>query len=128
MTHRWLNSSPTKSRQELPSPIAGVVTITEKEGADLPIGAVIGSIDSDAARPAATADDTAAAIPATRVEVATETAASADTEVPRATPMARHLAKDRGVELSGIHGTGPSGRVTKSDVLATSSPSEQETN
>jgi 2-oxoglutarate dehydrogenase E2 component (dihydrolipoamide succinyltransferase) len=116
-----------KITQELPSPIAGVVTITEQEGTDLPIGAVIGSINSDAARPAATASDAAAVIPATRVEVATETTASVDTQSPRATPMARHLAKDRGVELSGIHGTGPSGRVTKSDVMATSSPSERET-
>jgi 2-oxoglutarate dehydrogenase E2 component (dihydrolipoamide succinyltransferase) len=58
------------------------------------------------------------------VEVATETAAAAAPE-PRATPMARHLAKDRGVELSQVHGTGPSGRVTKSDVLAKATPSTE---
>ncbi|MDP7029079.1 MAG: 2-oxoglutarate dehydrogenase complex dihydrolipoyllysine-residue succinyltransferase [Phycisphaerales bacterium] len=105
-----------KVTQELPAPAAGVVHITQPEGTDLPIGASIGSIDTDAARPAAAAEP----VPATRVEVATETAASVDDT--RATPMARHLAQAAGVELSNVEGTGPAGRVMKSDVLAKATP------
>ncbi len=110
-----------KVTQELPSPAAGVVHITQPEGADLPIGAPIGTIDTDAARP--TAAKPTEPVPATRVEVATETAASlhdASHADPRATPMARHLARASGVELSQVEGTGPAGRVMKSDVLAQS--------
>jgi pyruvate dehydrogenase E2 component (dihydrolipoamide acetyltransferase) len=34
-----------------------------------------------------------------------------------ATPVARRLAKDRGVDLAGIAGTGPGGAITRADVL-----------
>ena len=37
-----------KITQELPAPAAGLVSITESTGADLAIGAVIGSIDTTA--------------------------------------------------------------------------------
>ena len=107
-----------KVTQELPAPDAGVVSITEVEGADLEIGAIIGSIDTAACKPSPPASEPD--LPATRVEVATETTSSAgDT---RATSMARHLARDRGVALSGVQGTGPGGRVMKSDVLAQTPP------
>ena len=104
-----------KVTQELPAPISGLVRITELEGADLSIGAIIGNIDESATRPAVPAAEPDAA---TQVEVATENAAAADEPIPRATPMARRIAHDRGVALSELHGTGPAGRVMKSDVLS----------
>lgn len=36
----------------------------------------------------------------------------------RASPVARKIAEENGVDLSNIHGTGPGGRITKDDVLA----------
>ena len=36
----------------------------------------------------------------------------------RASPIARRLAAERGVELSQVRGTGPGGRITKKDVLS----------
>ena len=36
----------------------------------------------------------------------------------RASPIARRLAAERGVELSQVKGTGPGGRITKKDVLS----------
>ena len=39
-----------------------------------------------------------------------------------ATPVARKLAADLGLDLEVIRGTGPSGRVTRDDVLATAGP------
>lgn len=119
-----------KVTQELPAPAAGALKITEAEGADLPIGASIGSIDTEAAKPAV-AEPTAPSTPetpavsetatpiapqATRVEMATESAA-ASTPV-RATSMARKIAEDRGVQLTGIHGSGTQGRIMKADVLS----------
>ncbi|MEM8540443.1 MAG: dihydrolipoamide acetyltransferase family protein [Pseudomonadota bacterium] len=38
------------------------------------------------------------------------------TDKVRATPLARRIAKDRGFDISTIAGTGPRGRITKSDV------------
>ena len=73
-----------KVTQELPAPDSGRLSITQPEGADLPIGAEIGSIDTSAARPVPsetpvaphTPAESTSDIPATRVEVATETAAA----------------------------------------------------
>ncbi|MCH2140946.1 MAG: 2-oxo acid dehydrogenase subunit E2, partial [Phycisphaerales bacterium] len=115
-----------KVTQELPAPDSGRLSITQPEGADLPIGAEIGSIDTSAARPVPsetpvaphTPAESTSDIPATRVEVATETAAAGDPPL-RSTPMARRLADERGVSLTDVAGSGPAGRVMKSDVLAT---------
>ncbi|MEU9047799.1 MULTISPECIES: 2-oxo acid dehydrogenase subunit E2 [unclassified Kitasatospora] len=41
---------------------------------------------------------------------------------PAMTPLVRHLAEERGVDLAAVHGSGPGGRVTRADVLATSPP------
>ncbi len=42
----------------------------------------------------------------------------------RASPLARRLAKERGIELAGLQGTGPGGRVVREDVEhAAASPS-----
>ena len=116
-----------KVTQELPSPAAGVLKITQQEGTDLPVGAVIGTLDPDAPRPAVDAPSATPAdaytnapdVPTTRVEVATENAASTDV---RATPMARKIAADAGVDLHGVQGSGPSGRIMKQDVLNTPEP------
>jgi pyruvate dehydrogenase E2 component (dihydrolipoamide acetyltransferase) len=50
-----------------------------------------------------------------------------------ASPVARRLARERGVDLSGLHGTGPGGRIVKADVEGAPStasddgePAEQE--
>ena len=113
-----------KVTQELPAPAGGVLKITQVEGADIPIGTVIGTLDPNGDKPppgpppgpdsaAEAASDSR--VPTTRVEVATETAASANV---RATSMARKIAADQGVNLQGVHGSGPAGRIMKSDVLA----------
>ncbi len=44
--------------------------------------------------------------------------AHAEAEAARATPLARRLAEDEGVDLAAIHGTGPGGRVIHEDVTA----------
>jgi 2-oxoglutarate dehydrogenase E2 component (dihydrolipoamide succinyltransferase) len=112
---------------EVPASASGVLNITAEEGAEMQVGDVIGSIDPDAERPAGAAEKPAAAAAAAdtpeaaQVEVATATASAAGghdaTIAPRATPLAKKVAADRGVALGDVQGTGPSGRITKSDVL-----------
>ena len=107
---------------EVPAPESGVLMIDMQEGTETEVGTTIGSIDPTGERtekPAAESTAPAPAeepgAPAATNEVAVATAASSGA---RATSVARKMAADKGVDLSGLQGTGPSGRVTKSDVLA----------
>ena len=124
---------------EVPSPESGLLTITADEGAELRVGDVIGTIDPSATPPSngdaksagngagkgakASADEPASP-DAAAVEAAVSTASKAavpdasDDANGRATPLARKVAADQGVTLASVKGTGPSGRITKSDVLA----------
>jgi len=94
--------------------------------------AVIGGIlavlngDSDAApSSAAPAAASAAAAPstapATAKAAATAAPVSSDGNRVKASPLARKIAAEKGVELQGISGTGPAGRIVKNDVEAASS-------
>lgn len=50
----------------------------------------------------------------------TAPSAPIDARVP-ASPLARRLAADRGIDVAGLHGTGPGGAVIEADVVAASS-------
>ncbi|MDP7005475.1 MAG: 2-oxoglutarate dehydrogenase complex dihydrolipoyllysine-residue succinyltransferase [Phycisphaerales bacterium] len=98
-----------KVTQELPAPISGVLTITKHSGEECKIGDTIGTIDDNTEKPI---DETTATL-----DVTTETVASA-AQTRKATPLAHKVADDLGVSLEDIDGSGPSGRITKSDVLS----------
>jgi 2-oxoglutarate dehydrogenase E2 component (dihydrolipoamide succinyltransferase) len=116
---------------EVPAPESGLLTISAEEGEERVVGDVIGAIDPDAARPAgdaapaaaepaAAARAAAASAPAQAVAPApSPAAAAADNGVSgvRASSVARAVAADTGVDLARLAGTGPSGRITKEDVL-----------
>ena len=90
-----------KATLEITSPASGVLSATGETGAELAVGVVIGSIDTDAEKPAG-----GAAAPATEAEPAT-TAAPAETAAAhddvKATPVAKKIAADelKSVFLSG---------------------------
>ena len=98
--------------------------IVAGEGEAVPVGqliAVIGDADEalpdDLGRPT---PDTAAATetaPAASQAPAPAAAAAPAGEV-RASPIARRLAQERGVDLETLTGTGPGGRIVEADVLA----------
>ena len=134
--------STDKVDAEIPSPAAGVlVEITVKEGETVPVGAVVASIGSASAAVAATARP-AAPVPATPVPAtpapapATSAvaakpaagtgaaglaeaadAAKADGRAQRSSPLVRKIAKEHGVDIGRIAGSGSGGRVTKHDIL-----------
>ena len=88
-----------KTTVEIPSPAAGTVTrILVDEGKVVPVGTVLvvigGEPDGDQPR-------AEAAAPGAKV---------------RATPLVRRVAQELGVDLSGVEGTGPPGRITEGDV------------
>jgi 2-oxoglutarate dehydrogenase E2 component (dihydrolipoamide succinyltransferase) len=122
--------STDKVDAEIPSSVAGVLTeIRFPEGATVEVNTVVGVIGEAGAKVAAPA---AAAKAAPK---ATAPAGSAP-EVPalsvaagrriRSSPLARRIAKEHGLELGRIAGTGSEGRVTKDDVLhAANAPAAQ---
>jgi pyruvate dehydrogenase E2 component (dihydrolipoamide acetyltransferase) len=89
---------------------AGVLRIVAAEGASLAVGATIARLGDDAAAPvrasvaAATGDEVAAAEP-----VASNGSA-------KASPVARRIARERGIDLATVQGTGPGGRILKTDL------------
>jgi len=96
-----------KTTVEIPSPAAGLVArILVAEGDVVPVGTVLVVIGEDGAEPE----------PAVSAESRGQTPASGREGRVRATPLVRRLAQELGVELEGIEGTGPQGRVTEADV------------
>jgi len=102
-----------KATLELRAPAAGTLKIATKKGDGIKVGAVVASIDTNAAKPAGAASAPKAAPAAA--------AATAQTHDVRASSVAKKVAAEKGVDLAGVAGSGPSGRVMKDDVLAATS-------
>jgi pyruvate dehydrogenase E2 component (dihydrolipoamide acetyltransferase) len=135
-----------KANMAYEADVAGVLQeILAEEGETLPIGSPIARIgdsgEGQSARPAGPVSDTspaptgagpASSPPAGEAQESgaegpaaeeqdqqqgqTAQAASADGERIKASPLARRLARDKGLDLKGLHGSGPGGRIVKSDV------------
>ncbi len=126
-----------KANMAYESDVAGTLTeILAEEGATLPIGSPIavigdssnGQAEAESEGPVADASPTvlgasgssaprgapASAPPADKPDSASNGQDGGDRV--KASPVARRLAKEKGVDLSAIEGSGPGGRVVKKDV------------
>ena len=131
-----------KAVVEFESTVPGVLRkILVAEGATVPVGrpiAIVGTADEEipepgveeaqppepevdetpaASEPGPTEETASIPLPQSFGEVA-EDAPAADRQRVRATPIARELADERGIDLRAVKGTGPMGRITKNDVLS----------
>lgn len=100
-----------KAAMEIPSPVTGILSrILSQPGRVVKVGEVLAVIELPARAPAPAAEPepppSPREAPARKPEVG-ETLA---------VPAVRRLAKDLGVDLSAVAGTGPGGRVTEEDV------------
>ena len=107
-----------KATMEFEAVDEGVLTeIVIEAGSDnVKVGTVIARLAVEGDEAAADPATTPAAAPAPAPEPAPAPASAA--EGPAATPTARKLAELNGVDLAGITGTGPKGKITKEDVEA----------
>lgn len=97
---------------------AGVLEqILKAEGANVAVGDVIGTIGTGVAAAPSGATAPTSSAPAVPVP------ALAERDLP-ATPVARRIATEQGVDLRGIAGSGPGGKVTKDDVAAQVKPAK----
>jgi len=102
-----------KATVEIPSPYGGtVLKILIAEGEIAPVGTELVVIGEAGESP----DAVVAAAQPDAVARVTPTAASVDRV--QATPVVRRIAQELAVDLAGVMGTGPGGRVTEDDVRA----------
>jgi 2-oxoglutarate decarboxylase len=105
---------------EIPSPVAGhLLRIFAKEGQKIAIGAPLCEIGD-----ARAAKSPAPEVPATAKAPASEIPAVAKPLTPsvHAPPGVRRYARENGLDLSKISGSGPSGVIRRSDIEAASPP------
>ncbi|HEY8063588.1 MAG TPA: 2-oxoglutarate dehydrogenase complex dihydrolipoyllysine-residue succinyltransferase [Methylosinus sp.] len=102
---------------EVNAPAAGVLTdVIAKDGETVTPGALLGQIAEGAAAPrAAPAAAIVAPPPAAAASIA---APLAEASARPPAPSAAKIAKEQGVDLSGVLGSGKQGQVLKGDVLA----------
>jgi pyruvate dehydrogenase E2 component (dihydrolipoamide acetyltransferase) len=112
-----------KVTQEVEAEAGGVLLKIAVPEGEVPVGqtvAFIGAAGEDVPEVAATAPKEEAKpseperVP--EVEAPTEVAVASGNGRIKASPLARRMARERGVELSGIRGTGPDGRIVAEDV------------
>jgi 2-oxoglutarate dehydrogenase E2 component (dihydrolipoamide succinyltransferase) len=103
-----------KVTMEVPAPAAGVVKHLAKEGDTVAVGQAVGEVDESAT--ANTPAPKAAEPVAAAVPVSAGASHAGNGEV-RATPLARKVAEELGVDLAKVHPTGPSERIRQADVV-----------
>jgi pyruvate dehydrogenase E2 component (dihydrolipoamide acetyltransferase) len=119
-----------KATMEMEAFDDGTITqILIHEGERAPIGSVLAVLDGDSQDSHVPAPQAAASAPPVTAQVETPAPTHAPTAAPvsgdrlKASPLARKIAADLGVNLSGISGSGPAGRIVKDDVHAAASSS-----
>ncbi|MBI3953091.1 MAG: 2-oxo acid dehydrogenase subunit E2 [Chloroflexi bacterium] len=113
-----------KAVVELEAFAAGVLRqVIVEEGTTVPVGEVIGVIaGAEEPLPERRAQGAPAAAakpgPAAPAALPAASTGAAAAERAKASPLARRLAEERGVDLAQVKGTGPGGRITERDVEA----------
>ncbi|HWK15881.1 MAG TPA: multifunctional oxoglutarate decarboxylase/oxoglutarate dehydrogenase thiamine pyrophosphate-binding subunit/dihydrolipoyllysine-residue succinyltransferase subunit [Solirubrobacteraceae bacterium] len=109
--------STDKVDMELPAPASGTITeILAEEGATVTVGQVIARMAAGAA--AGTGNGASTPAPTAGQAGPTDGTTAPAAGEGNASPIARRVAADHGVDLSRVAGSARGGRITKADVLA----------
>jgi pyruvate dehydrogenase E2 component (dihydrolipoamide acetyltransferase) len=119
--------STDKVDAEIPAPASGVLKeIKVAEGTTVNVNTVVGTIAVDGeavaapakAAPAAERKEEKKAAPTAPPVATPAPAAHEEDEEARSSPLVRKIAREHGVSLSHIPGTGLGGRITKQDIMS----------
>lgn len=104
-----------KATFELPSPKAGILTITEEDGAVVPIGNKIATIEVGAGSSEKKSQPTESKSTESTQENTPQKSDSYAANHP--SPAAAKILSEKGIDPSKVDGTGVDGRITKEDAL-----------
>jgi pyruvate dehydrogenase E2 component (dihydrolipoyllysine-residue acetyltransferase) len=114
-----------KTTVEIPSPRGGtVLKILVEEGDVAPVGAVLVVIGEEGEQLLRAVEQRAQPDVVRQDEPLVAVVPPDAAAAVRATPAVRQLAKELGVDLLGLQGTGPDGRIVEADVRAAAEPGE----
>lgn len=116
----------SKITNAVAAPAAGILfQIVVPAGETVPVKTVVAVVAEPGEKPQRRRLETAAAAAETTAGKEAATAATrAEGEFVPATPIARRLARERGIDLARVTGTGPKGRVTEKDVRDYNPPAQ----
>jgi pyruvate dehydrogenase E2 component (dihydrolipoamide acetyltransferase) len=117
-----------KATVEIEAPASGILTnVTASPGDEIPVGNKIAvilapgeTVDSATQAPAKSPEVVAQKPAPAKTKPTTETKAPR-TEVTLASPAARRIARESGLDLSSVHGSGPEGAILAEDVVRSDS-------
>ncbi len=108
-----------KATLELPAEVSGTITLKAEEGDAVEIGAVVCLIDTSATKPEG--DDSTSAELDTPKQTPTTSVVAPSNENTYATgtasPAAKKILAEKGIDATSISGTGKDGRITKEDAV-----------
>ena len=108
-----------KATLELPAEVSGTITLKAEEGDAVEVGAVVCLIDTSATKPQG--DDSTSAQVDTPKQTPTTSVAAPSNENAYATgtasPAAKKILAEKGIDAASISGTGKDGRITKEDAV-----------
>ena len=106
-----------KATLELPAEESGIITLKAEEGDAIAVGAVVCHIDTTAAKPAGQDTKSAPAKAPILQNTATVAPAKTNYATGTASPAARKIIAEKGIDTAAITGTGRDGRITKEDAI-----------
>ena len=111
-----------KASMEIPSPVDGVLTIT-KEGGDVSVGQEVGYVKKGAKDLSSDSKSSQEHTLKEKEESVQKIKRSENVNSPSLSPSVRREVKKQGLDPNQIKGSGPKGRILKSDLLQTNSSS-----
>jgi pyruvate dehydrogenase E2 component (dihydrolipoamide acetyltransferase) len=119
-----------KAAMEVEAPAAGVIrTLANTTGASIPVGSVVAHIYAEGERQAEVPGELEPVIadaprpaPNRGTSRSLPSAPVSEADGSRATPLARKLARDKGIPLQTIAGSGPRGRIVADDIRRATAP------
>ncbi|WP_282086624.1 2-oxoglutarate dehydrogenase complex dihydrolipoyllysine-residue succinyltransferase [Aquimarina algiphila] len=112
-----------KATLELPAEASGIITLKAEEGDAVAVGQVVCLIDTDAPKPEGGATAPVAETPKAeekKKDTPAPAAAPVKTETyatGTASPAAKKVLAEKGIDAAGVKGTGRDGRITKADAI-----------